>query len=372
MDGIVTSMLNFKKELERRGHKVYIFSSGSRSSKRKYARADVFLYDGIRFKPYPQYSSAIFPFHSIAKLSKLDIDLIHAQSPFVMGFNGLLAAKLGKYPLVGTFHTLYNDNSLSDYYPKRFRNFLKKSLWQYIKTFYRQCDASIAPSNQIARMLEKQGIRGVRMVPNSVDSAAFNSRVSGTNAAKMLDLKEREKVILYLGRVSKEKKIGILLRASKALMKKRKDIRLVIGGTGPMLEQNMALAKRLGISDRVTFTGFVKQEMLPSLYAASDLLCLPSTFETQGIVCIEAMAVGKPVVGSNSAVIKGIINPGQNGEMFKRDDYRSCAKEMEKVLNNSKAYKRGALKTASEFSLGKTTDKLLDVYNDLLKGRFTE
>src|SRR5271157_5810983 len=113
VDGVVTSMLNFKKELERRGNKVYIFASKKgmgRKSRANEAR-DVFLYPGVDFKPYPQYSVAVFPYYSLLKLRSLDVDIIHAQTPFVMGFSGLLAAKLAGTPLVGSYHTLISSKS---------------------------------------------------------------------------------------------------------------------------------------------------------------------------------------------------------------------------------------------------------------------
>src|SRR5690348_828073 len=112
MDGVVNSMLNFKKELERRGHKVYIFTSGDKLSKKKYSEKRVFITSGIKFKPYPQYKIALFPYKSIMNLKDLKIDVVHVQTPFSMGLAGMTIAKLGKYPLVGSFHTMVNDKRI--------------------------------------------------------------------------------------------------------------------------------------------------------------------------------------------------------------------------------------------------------------------
>ncbi|MEM3781667.1 MAG: glycosyltransferase [Candidatus Micrarchaeaceae archaeon] len=367
VDGVVTSMLSFKKELENRGHKVFIFASGTLKNKNKYESSSVFIHTGIKFKPYPQYSMAMFPYHSILKLSKLRIDLIHAQTPFTLGFNGLLAAKLGKYPLVGSFHTLFNNASLQTYYPKNknMRRFYKKYLWKYVKFFYRRCDVVIAPSNTIKGMLERHKIGNVVVVPNGIDTRLFNEKADPTPALRRFGLSKGKKRVLYLGRISKEKNLDTLLLAAASIAKKRDDVEFVVGGTGPLLSKYMRMASKLGISASVRFLGFVDQGLLPSLYAASDVLCMPSKFETQGIVCLEAMSAGKPVVAANTPVLKEFISSGKSGEHFS-DSYISCARVMERVLNNAGAYKKGAISTARMFSIEKVTDRLEKVYEEAL------
>jgi 1,2-diacylglycerol 3-alpha-glucosyltransferase len=111
----------------------------------------------------------------------------------------------------------------------------------------------------------------------------------------------------------------------------------------------------------VKFTGFISDALLPRYYAACDLFCLPSTFDTQGLVSIEAMACNKPVVGSNYLALKELIKDGKNGEKFVPLDPLSCARKIEKVLNHIDSYK-GMLSTAKQYSIARTTDMLLDVY----------
>lgn len=373
-DGVVTSMLDFKRELERRGHKVYIFASAKRGDKKKYSANDVFLHTGLRFKPYPQYSVALFPYYSSLQLIGLEIDIIHAHTPFMMGFTGLLAARLGRYPLVGHFHTLLNSKSLDAYYPKNksLKRFYAKYLWKYIKFFYKCCDVTIAPSLAIEHLLERHDVHNVSVVPNSVNLKRFNQRVSGWSVRERLGIKRDDKVVLYQGRISREKRIDVMLKAASVLLKKRKDVKFVVGGVGPAMEECKHLARRLGIMDSVRFLGFVEDSELPSVYAASDLLCLPSTFETQGIVSLEAMAMGKPVVGSDYMALRELIQNGKNGEKFKPLDYASCARKIEKVLNNNDAYTTQAVNTARKYSTERVTDRLLETYELLVSnGRFT-
>ena len=146
---------------------------------------------------------------------------------------------------------------------------------------------------------------------------------------------------------------------------KRNDLVFVVGGTGPAVEHYQRMARRLGIADRVRFLGFVDDKVLPNLYAASDLLCLPSTFETQGIVSLEAMAVGKPVVAADYLALREVIENGKNGERFEAGNHIGCARKIEKVLNNCEAYRKQAVKTAEEFSVEKVTGRLLKVYDSV-------
>lgn len=378
IDGVVSSILNFRSELERRGHEVYIFSSCKIGANRPRSK-NVFLYPGVDFKPYPQYSMALFPYNSIADLKRLDVDIVHAHTPLVMGFAGLISAKLGRYPLVGSYHTVINNKTVvDDYYPKnkQLKRLTRKYMLKYVQFFYRRCNATTAPSRVIARMLERYGgIENIRVVPNSVDLASFNPRVDGGPTRKALKIGQKEKVVLYLGRLSKEKRIEVMLRAAAVMTKKRNDVRFVIGGAGPAESHYKNMARRLGIQKSVRFLGHVERSALPGLYASSDLLCLPSTFETQGIVSLEAMAMGKPVVGANYLALSELIKNGRNGEKFAPGDYLGCARKIEKVLNDSSPYIRDALGTAREFSVEKVTDRLLDVYDLVLSnynGGFTE
>jgi 1,2-diacylglycerol 3-alpha-glucosyltransferase len=372
VDGVVTSILTFRDELERRGHNVYIFGSAQSKDKKRYENRKVFLYSGMKFKPYPQYSVALFPYNSMIRLNELKTDLVHAQTPLVMGFAGLMGAKLLKYPIIGTFHTIVANKPVIDaYYPKNrhLKKFAARSLMKYTRFFYNQCDRVIAPSNAIKSMLNGYGISNVSTVPNCIDTSRFNPKVNGDAMRDSLKLNQRNRTVLYLGRLSREKKLEVLLKAVKLLARRDSKLKLIIGGTGPAEHFYKETVRKLGITDNVKFVGFVSPSSLPKLYAASDVLCLPSTFETQGMVTIEAMATGKPAVGADYLALSELIRNGVNGEKFRPGDYTDCAKKIEKVLNNTRRYKNGAVNTAVEFSKEKVTGRLLEVYNSALSDK---
>lgn len=364
-DGVVTSILNFRQELTRRGHNVYIFASGE---KRVTSRKDnIFIIKGVKFRKYPQYSLAIFPFFSSVYIRDVKLDVAHAQTPFTMGLYGLLHAKMNKIPIAGSFHTHFANKSVIQEYTsdnKTISKFMLKYSWKYARFFYLKCNEVIAPSESTKNILARKQIRNVTVVPNSVDLKKFNPKVSGSEMrSRLLKGRENDKIVLYLGRLSKEKKIDTMIKAARLL--KNEDITFVIGGTGPAASYYQGMVKRMHLGNKVRFIGFVPQERLPSLYAASDMLCMPSMFETQGVVAVEAMATGKPVVAADYLALKELVKNGRNGERFRANDPASCAHKIERVIYNLDSYK-GMFNTAKRYSIERTTDDLLNVYKRII------
>lgn len=353
-DGVTRAVINFKKGLEELGNEVYIFAPkqiGKNVKKEK----NVFYYSGVPFQPYPNYTIPLLPLPPIAKINKIKPDIIHCHGIALLSFSGLEASKLFGIPCASTFHT-YFPKALH-YIPlgEKLKKPSTKMIMAYIKFFLNHSDIAIAPSIFIKKELERKGIKNVEYVPNGVDIKKF-SRGNGKRIRKKFKIKANENIVLYLGRLAKEKNIDLLIKAFSLL--KDKDIKLMIAGTGPEEEKLKKLAKKLNVN--VIFTGFVDDKEIADYYAACDIFCFPSSFETQGIVAIEAMAAGKGVLGLNSMALKELIN-GKNGMLFKKDPIDLSEKILISIEKKEK-YKSEALKTASEYSIENTTKKLLDVY----------
>ncbi|MCL5440961.1 MAG: glycosyltransferase [Candidatus Marsarchaeota archaeon] len=366
VDGVVTSILTFKEELEKRGHTVHLFASGNSATKNlSHKYKNVHVVRGIRFKKYPQYNLALFPYLTSMRDSR-HMDIIHAHTPFMMGSAALLAAKVNKTPIVGSFHTLFTNSSVIKEYTSSNRlaqRLAKKYAWSYARWFYNNMDGVIAPSNAVAALLERKGMANVHTIPNSIDLKRFDSSTGPGKLRKEL-AGGHGNVVLYVGRISREKKLEVAIKAAQKL-KKRNGPAFVFIGTGPALDYYKGMASRLRLDDTVKFLGFVDNKMLPKYYAAGDLLCMPSTFETQGIVALEAMAMGKPVVGADYLALKELISNGRNGEKFRPGDWNGCARKIEKVINNIDSYNE-MIKTAKQFSTGKVTTDLLDFYRGVM------
>jgi 1,2-diacylglycerol 3-alpha-glucosyltransferase len=371
-DGVVTAILSLKKELEKRGHKVYVFASGDEAAKKTAKRyKNVHIVKSIKFKKYPQYNIALFPFSTTTKLSR-KIDIIHAHTPFSMGAAALIDSRLNKVPVVSTFHTLFTSkNIIREYLPSGplGERLLTKYAWEYATFFYNRCDAVISPSPYITELLKRHSITNVYMVPNGIDLTRFGAK-KGANAIRngFTGGRKNAKVVLYLGRISREKRLETLVNSARKMKHGGANVVFVIAGAGPAMQHYQNMVKSAGLEDTVFFPGFVSDKQLPSYYAACDLFCLPSTFETQGLVAIEALASGKPVVAADSLALRKLIKNGRNGEKFPPGDWRACTRKIEKVINHSASYKE-TVSTAQQFSIEKVTDSMLNVYRDMLKER---
>lgn len=365
-DGVVTSILNTRRELLKRGHEVYIFTSGdARTKKLVNGSKNIFVIRGMKLPKYPQYKVAVLPFMTTARVSEIDPDIIHTHTPFFMGTWGLAMAKINRIPIVSTFHTLFNDKrALEMYAPMRTARFAEKHSWRYVRFYYNKCNAAIAPSETIKSVLLKHGVRNISVVPNGVETNRFSPHVDARRLRKKLQMRKDEKIVLYLGRISKEKRLETMLRAAKLL--KGQNMRFVFAGTGPALEYYRSMAHRLRISDITDFVGFIEDKMLPTYYNAADAFCIPSTFETQGIAAYEALACGVPVIAADSLALKEAVHRGRNGELFKPNDFHSCARKIDKVINNRGLYKESR-KTAENYSVERTTDRLLDIYKKVIE-----
>jgi 1,2-diacylglycerol 3-alpha-glucosyltransferase len=367
VDGVVISILNFRKELERRGHEVYIYASGT-SKTRQMVKGDrhVIVSSGVKFRKYPQYSLAIFPLSSKLKSLNVKVDISHAHTPFMMGWHALIMSKVDRKPIVGSFHTLFTDSSVIKDYVVDNRHMTKmimKYSWNYARMFYNRCDGVAAPSRTIQQILVRRKIDNVNVIPNGVDMKRFNPNVDGERVRKGLVKNDREKLVMYVGRISKEKRIETMIKAAAIL--KDDNIRFAIAGTGPAQAHYQHMVERMHLGDKVRFLGFVNNDQLAKYYSACDVFCIPSMFETQGVVSLEAMACGKPVVGADYLALKELIKNGDNGEKFKPLDGSDCAKKLRKVLYNIDSYK-GMVPTAKRYSIESTTQDLLDLYRMVL------
>lgn len=367
IDGVVVSMLNFKRELENRGHEVYIYASGNEKTKQMVKKdKHIIIVRGVQLKKYPQYNLALFPLSSRLKLDHVKVDINHSQTPFTMGIHALILSKVERVPIVGSFHTMFTDSSVIKEYAvdnSLLTRRIMKYSWDYAKLYYNRCDAVAAPSNTIKALLDRKHIENVSVVPNGIDVNRFNPKVDGSVVRRKLTRNDREKLVMYVGRISREKKLETLIKAASALRKE--GISFTFVGTGPALPYYQHMVERLRLQDTVHFAGFVDNSKLPEYYASCDVFCIPSTFETQGVVSLEAMASGKPVVGANYLALKELISNGRNGEKFVPNSSSDCARKLKKVLYNTSAYKE-MVKTARRYSIERTTDDLLGLYARVL------
>lgn len=365
-DGVVTSIVSFRRELEAQGHKVFVFASGSQTAKKENTDPDVFYHASTPFKPYPQYRIALFPFLSQSRLRPMKVDVVHSHGMATMGLAAEVAAHSLGVPHVGTLHTLipkathYVSGGV-----RQVKNAAESLAWEYLKWYYNRCDVATAPSGVIKGMMEEHGIRDVRVIPNGVDVIKLNPKRKGRVIRRKWGL-EGKKVVLHLGRLVLEKNLDVLINSALFVLEEEPNVRFLIVGTGPASSRYKEIVRRRGVEKYFVFTGFVEDYLIPEVYACANAVTIPSKFETQGLVTLEAMACGKPVAGADYLATKEIIKDKVNGYLFNPDDPEDCARSVVKALNAPRMIKQNARITAEEYSVQACTNRLIKLYEEFI------
>jgi len=235
-----------------------------------------------------------------------DYTHLHAATPGPMGLAALAAARLLKLPLFATYHTAipqYADHLTGD-------AGLVDFLWKYLLWFYEQADCVFVPSQSTAAELAEKGLRPekLRLTPRGVDLKRFHPAKRNGFLESRHQLREGLK-ILYVGRVSKEKNLPLLVRIFKSLSRQRDDLNLVVVGEGPYYEEMQHELQ----GTKAIFTGYLTGDDLAAVYASCDLFLFPSTTDTFGNVVLEAQASGIPVIVSDVGGPRENVIPGETG-----------------------------------------------------------
>ncbi|MGQ9468773.1 MAG: glycosyltransferase [Nitrososphaerales archaeon] len=365
-DGVVTSILTSRKALEKRGHEVFIFCSGSRQTKDRNTDDRVFYYTSIPFRPYPDYKIAFFPFLSEREVEKLGIQLVHSHGLATLGWAAVWTARSLKLPLITTFHTLIPEAAHYVAKGNRIRRFVKRIAWSYVRFYLKRSDALIVPSKVIKDVLIEHGVeKDIYLIPSGVDVRRFNPKINGEPIRELLGIKDGH-LVLYIGRLVKEKNLEVLIKAAPKVLEEFPRCKFIIAGIGPAADYYKNMVLEGNLKESFIFKGHLKDEILKHYYAASDVFVFPSKFETQGLVALEAMACGKPVVGADFLAIKEIVKNGYNGYLFNPDDPDDCAEKIIKTIKERSIMSKNARQTALNYSVDRCIDKLLKVYEKYL------
>ncbi|HYT00546.1 MAG TPA: glycosyltransferase [Thermoplasmata archaeon] len=366
VDGVVTSVLTTRHQLEADGHEVVVFAP--EDPRRREAREDGTVYVRAKeFRRYPGYRLAMFPGREVDLIKDLGIDVIHIHGVGFVGIKGLWASWQAKIPRVSTFHTMIHD-TLPFYSPFGLNlHLLERGLRFYLKIFLRKTQGVVVPSrailDEILALSPTANIADV--IPTGVDPERFRPDLSGQSVRTKWGLNGHD-VILHVGRVAPEKNLTTLIHAFPKVLEANPDTTLLIVGTGPYIEKYYDLVKHLGLAGDVIFTGFVPDADLPKYYAASDVFAIASKFETQGLVVLEALASGRPVAGANYRAIPEFVREGHNGALFDPADVRGCSAAILRCLRDRDPMREAARESALPFSVERCTRRLERVYERLV------
>lgn len=371
LSGVATSSKMLKNALEKKGHTVYIVAPNFDNMKQVYNEEDKTLrIPGIKLGfLYDLRVSGIYPVRAVKEIKSWKLDVIHIQTEFGTGIFGRLIAKQFNIPLVYTYHTMYEDHI---HYVTRgvFDNAGKKAV-EYITRAI--CDKNIkeiiVPTQKTYDVLkEKYKIdNNINVISNGLELEKFyreNFSKNVLNAYKEdLGIKKDDIVILFLGRVGKEKDIAFNIDIMPDLIKIDKRYKLLIVGDGPERKVLEKQAEKLKIKDYVIFAGKVTWELAPTYYQLGDMFLMASHSETQGMTVIEAMASSLTVLCIEDDSYKGMIKDNINGRYFRNK--KECIDIIVELTKDKKQAERlgnAARESTIIYSSSYFADKVLEIY----------
>ena len=305
----------------------------------------------------PFFISFLLKGFSVAKKA----DIIHAQV-ILSGLVGAIIKKFIKKPLVLTVHGT-DVNSIGN-------NILFNLLAKFV---FNNCDRIIAISNDLKKTLInkfKIDKEKIAVIPYGIDANIFR-KTNKNNERKKLKLDPDSKILLFAGRINKEKGLDYLIRAVSKARNVEKNILLAIIGEGPEKENLEKLTKRLNLEKHVDFAGAKKQDELPSWMNSADMLVLPSLSEGLGMVLIEAMACGTAVIGTKVGGILDIIDDNINGMLVEPKNAEQLYKKIAYLLKDKEVRDKLALngmkKAIEKFGWKKCAGDTLNVYEEITK-----
>ena len=376
INGVTTSVLMLKGALEKKGHEVFIVTVNNEDLHYKYEDDDkIIRIPGVPIGIYDYRLTGIYPLKAINKIKKWNLDVIHSQTEFGVGTFARIIAKQFNIPLVHTYHTMYED--YIHYITKGYFKKSSKKLVEYFTLFY--CDKTITelvvPTKKTYELFKKKYKvdRNIYIVPTGIDVERFyreNNKVDVVKFRRELGLNKDDFVILFVGRIGREKNLDLLVSSMKSLIDVSKKIKLLVVGDGPDADMYKEYVKKNNISNNVIFTGKVSWDKVVSYYIISDVFATASTTETQGLTVIEAMAASLPVVCINDESFNTTVVNGLNGMIFNnRREYKRAIITLfndRKLLSNLGRQAR----IESEMHSSKYfAEKLLDVYNIAIKNK---
>ncbi len=320
INGVVVSIDTFRREMEKRGHHYYIFAPqpSQATSKVKVPKDDaVFRFPSISFPHESIYPLALaLPSPIAAQFFPLDLikelDIIHIQHYSLMGQYGLGLAKRFNIPTVYTYHTMAE--LYAQYFPvvgalsEPFIRALTRS------TAHRASHV-ITPTASVKKYLQRIGVKGpISILPTGIQTSQYH-RVSKHYLEEHYHIPSNRNILLFVGRLAAEKNVHFLLKAFQVIAKKRTNTHLVLVGDGPDRESFVKTVAKMGLTARVTFTGFIDHKETLKLFGTGDIFAFPSVTDTQGIVILEAMAAGTIPVAVDRLGPHDIIKDGVSGKL---------------------------------------------------------
>ena len=338
VNGVSTSIRTFAEQMQRLGHNVHLIAPDYGVTTVDEAWITRVPARSIYFDPEDKLMKYGDVLRLLPKLKSKNFDCVHIHTPFIAHFAGLKIAKKLALPVLETYHTFFEDY-LHHYLPWVPKG-IAKSLARFIsKKQCNQLDAIIAPSKPMLDVLRGYGVTVLAEVIATGLQANSFAEADGDAFRQKNNIPLSKQMLLYVGRVAHEKNIGFLLKVLKQLTQQQPDVLLVITGEGPAEQSLHQQVQALGIEKNVQFIGYLdRNSELNACYQSADIFVFASKSETQGLVLLEAMAQGTPVVAIAELGTASILIEGQ-GAHIATEDSIEFADKINDLLSNALARK---------------------------------
>lgn len=356
-DGIVTRLTACIRWLHQDGHEVQIVAPDLGVTE-----FDGSIVRGVPAYAFPFYRSKKFAFpNRIVKryMSEFDPDIVHVVNPAVVGYSGVNYAKKLDIPLIASYHT--NIPQYMSFYNLGKLDWL---MWWFMKKMHNKADLNLCTSQTVLEELTERGFERMQVWKRGVDTEKFNPRHCTKDMRLKLAGGQKDKILLlYVGRLSAEKEIEKI----RDVLTESDRYCLAIVGDGPHrkeLENHFR-------DTRTVFTGFVHGDELASAFASADAFVFPSTTETLGLVIMEAMASGLPVVAAESGPTKEQVTDQRNGLLYDSTDPESFKKTIQLLEDSNfrNQLAKQAVADVAELGWAAAAEQIRDLYSQIVEAK---
>lgn len=373
LNGVVTSLVNLATGMADRGHNILICAPktpGQKKAPFPHKGIDLILLPSVPAFFYPGLRIAS-PFSPalIDKIRHFKPDVIHLHSPFLVGGGAMLLGKLLKKPLVGSFHGYF----MEEEYLKIIgfngnTSLLTGALWKFAATFYNQCDHVVSPAEATkADLLTHSVHKPVTVIPNTINEQLITIASPDTVSRLRNHLGLPPHVLLYAGRLSKEKCLDVLLAACARCMQDNARLGMLIIGDGPIKHTLQQSMQDFGVGTRVVFTGEIdQQDLLTSgYYQLADVFVTASTSEVLPMTIIEAMYFGLPLIGVKKRGVYEMINGV--GLVASPNDIVGLTREIKRVIVDGELRKKLSDQSRAAFEAHYASDQVVTKFESLYR-----
>ena len=334
VNGVSTSLQTFWRELEALGHEVTIIAPEYGQQTRRAPSVIRIPARVVMFDPEDRMMHRRRIFDLGGDLRRQNFDLIHIQTPFVAHYAGVSLSRRLNIPRIETYHTFFEEY-LFHYVPFLPKPWLRFAARHFSRAQCNEVDAVVVPSTAMRDVLATYGVRShMEVLPTGIQLEKFAGG-NGEHFRALHNIPRARPLLLHVGRVAFEKNISFLLRMVRQVRMTVADVLFVIAGEGPALQSLRREAQELGLADNVLFVGNMDRESaLLDCYRAADVKVFASRTETQGLVLLEAMVLGVPVVSTAIMGTKDVLQPGCGAEVVAEDE-REFAAAVVRVLGDT-------------------------------------